>query len=123
MMVVPQRLVWCSAAPGHFELWFPYISSLVQHHIAEVSLACLVCPQVDDGGAAETRVVQLLGLDHFELAKELLKNRLKIVWVIRLKQAQDEAEVCTMKIDVNTAMKKVQLSCVATGWIPCGHCK
>ncbi len=38
-------------------------------------------------------MVQLLGLDHFELAKELLKNRLKIVWVIRLKQAQDETEV------------------------------
>lgn len=54
----------------------------------------LLCrPQVDDGGAAETRVVQLLGLDHFELAKELLKNRLKIVWVTRLRQAQDEAEV------------------------------
>jgi len=35
--------------------------------------------QGDDPGACETRVVQLLGLDNFELAKELLKNRLKIV--------------------------------------------
>jgi pre-mRNA-splicing helicase BRR2 len=38
-------------------------------------------------------VVQLLGLDHFDLAKELLRNRLKVVWVTRLRQAQDEAEV------------------------------
>jgi hypothetical protein len=38
-------------------------------------------------------VVQLVGLDHFELAKELLKNKLKIVWVTKLKQAQNEEEV------------------------------
>ena len=69
-----------------------------------ILLSTAVCvPQVDDGGAAETRVVQLLGLDHFELAKELLKNRLKIVWVIRLKQAQDEAEV--RHHGMNMAMK------------------
>lgn len=38
-------------------------------------------------------MVQLLGLDHFDLAKELLRNRLKVVWVSKLRQAQDEAEV------------------------------
>ncbi|KAF6257784.1 RNA helicase, activating signal cointegrator 1 [Scenedesmus sp. NREL 46B-D3] len=48
--------------------------------------------QGDDASAVETRVVQLLGLDHFDLAKELLRNRLKIVWVSKLRQAQDEAE-------------------------------
>lgn len=47
----------------------------------------------DDDAAAEGRVVQLLGLDHFDLAKELLANRHKIVWVVRLRQAQDDAEV------------------------------
>lgn len=51
----------------------------------------LCCVQDDDG--AETRVVQLLGLDHWELAKELMKNKLKIVWVTKLKQAQNEEEV------------------------------
>jgi pre-mRNA-splicing helicase BRR2 len=49
--------------------------------------------QADEPSAVETRVVQLLGLDHFDLAKELLRNRLKIVWVSKLRQAQDEAEV------------------------------
>jgi hypothetical protein len=52
---------------------------------------CVPCSQDDDG--AETRVVQLLGLDHWELAKELMKNKLKIVWVTKLKQAQSEEEV------------------------------
>lgn len=51
----------------------------------------VLCSQDDDG--AETRVVQLLGLDHWELAKELMKNKLKIVWVTKLKQAQNEEEV------------------------------
>jgi len=53
----------------------------------------LPCSQGDDPSACETRVVQLLGLDNFELAKELLKNRLKIVWVMKLRQAQDDTEV------------------------------
>lgn len=42
--------------------------------------------------------MQLLGLDHFDLAKELLRNRLKIVWVIKLRQAQDETEVRVMVV-------------------------
>jgi hypothetical protein len=49
--------------------------------------------QGDDASAVETRVIQLLGLDHFDLAKDLLRNRLKIVWVSKLRQAQDETEV------------------------------
>jgi hypothetical protein len=55
--------------------------------------SCAGCSQGDDPSACETRVVQLLGLDNFELAKELLKNRLKIVWVMKLRQAQDDTEV------------------------------
>ena len=46
-----------------------------------------------DGAPAEGGVWRLLGLDHFDLAKELLANRHKIVWVVRLRQAQDDAEV------------------------------
>lgn len=67
-------------------------------------LACLTWPmfgalydQSQDDDGAETRVVQLLGLDHFELAKELLRNKLKIVWVTKLKQAQNEEEVRPMR--------------------------
>lgn len=32
--------------------------------------------------------MSLLGLDQFPLAKELLRNRAKIVWVTKLRQAQ-----------------------------------
>ncbi|WIA19957.1 hypothetical protein OEZ85_005838 [Tetradesmus obliquus] len=53
--------------------------------------------QGEDASAVETRVVQLLGLDHFDLAKELLRNRLKIVWVSKLRQAQDEAETAAVE--------------------------
>jgi pre-mRNA-splicing helicase BRR2 len=42
----------------------------------------------EDPAAVENRVVALLGLDQFPLAKELLRNRPKIVWVTKLRQAQ-----------------------------------
>lgn len=73
--------------------------------------------QGDDPAACESRVVQLLGLDHFELAKELLKNRLKIVWVMKLRQAQDDAEVsssCCCVSDIS-AVLCVHLD-VSLGW-------
>ncbi len=40
----------------------------------------------------ENRIVQLLGFEHFDLAKQLIRNRLKIVWVMQLRQAQDDEE-------------------------------
>lgn len=42
----------------------------------------------EDASVVENKVVQLLGLDQFPLAKELLRNRAKIVWVTKLRQAQ-----------------------------------
>ncbi|KAF8063039.1 BRR2A [Scenedesmus sp. PABB004] len=56
--------------------------------------------QGDDASACESRVVSLVGLDHFELAKELLTNRLKIVWVSRLRQAQDDAEIAAVEAEM-----------------------
>lgn len=56
--------------------------------------AC-VCVQVLDilgsGGdarAVETDLVMALGFDQFEVIKELLRNRLKVVWCTRLSRAQ-----------------------------------
>lgn len=57
-------------------------------------------------------MVQLVGLDHFELAKELLKNKLKIVWVTKLKQAQNEEEVSlSLDTQIDRALA-VRLLCV-----------
>jgi hypothetical protein len=49
-------------------------------------------PQGGDISTAENKLVQLLGFDHFDLAKELLRNRAKVVWVTRLRQAQGDDE-------------------------------
>ena len=53
-----------------------------------------------DAATVETRVVQLLGLDQFPLAKELLRNRAKVVWVTRLRQAQDDAERAAVEAEM-----------------------
>lgn len=47
----------------------------------------------DSDGAVENRLVQLLDYDKFSFVKILLKNRLKIVYCTRLKQAKDEAAI------------------------------
>jgi hypothetical protein len=78
--------------------------------------------QGDDASAVETRVIQLLGLDHFDLAKDLLRNRLKIVWVSKLRQAQDETEVsgvtapeCKCMSPVEHHLHHIQASAVRWG--------
>lgn len=48
--------------------------------------------QLEESASIENKVVQLLGFDHFDLAKELLRNRLKVVWVIKLRQAQGDKQ-------------------------------
>lgn len=45
-----------------------------------------------DGRDAENRLVPLLGFDRFDLIKELLANRLRVVWCTRLARAQDDEE-------------------------------
>ncbi|PSC69011.1 U5 small nuclear ribonucleo 200 kDa helicase-like [Micractinium conductrix] len=46
--------------------------------------------ELPDHREVENKLVGLLGFDHFELIKELLKNRLRIVWCQRLARAEDE---------------------------------
>ncbi len=51
------------------------------------------CPQ---GGQSladlERDLLELLDYSHFALVKELIQNRLTVVWCTRLARAQDEAE-------------------------------
>ncbi|KAK9818381.1 hypothetical protein WJX72_011703 [[Myrmecia] bisecta] len=46
-----------------------------------------------DDRDVENKLVMLLEYEKFDLVKLLLKNRLKIVWCMRLKRAEDDAEV------------------------------
>ncbi len=48
--------------------------------------------QTEDEAEVENALVALLGFDKFELIKELLRNRLKIVWCTRRERAQSEDE-------------------------------
>lgn len=48
--------------------------------------------QKSDAREVENLLVSLLDYDKFDLVKELVVNRLKIVWCMRLARAQDEAE-------------------------------
>lgn len=68
-------------------------------------------------------MVQLVGLDHFELAKELLKNKLKIVWVTKLKQAQNEEEVSlSFNTQINRALAAVGSTRTCTCACTCVEC-
>ena len=53
---------------------------------------CACSAQTGEDRDVENKLVQLLDFDKFELIKELLKNRLKIVWCTRLQRAQAEDE-------------------------------
>ncbi|GIL50154.1 hypothetical protein Vafri_6292 [Volvox africanus] len=46
----------------------------------------------DDQRAVENELVLSLGFEHFELIKELIKNRLKIVWCTKLSRAETDEE-------------------------------
>ncbi|KAK9842537.1 hypothetical protein WJX81_005041 [Elliptochloris bilobata] len=48
--------------------------------------------QVEDEAEVENALVALLDFDKFDLIKELLRNRLKIVWCTRRERAQSEEE-------------------------------
>lgn len=54
--------------------------------------------QSGDDRDVETQLVQLLDFDKFELIKELLKNRLKIVWCTRLQRAQGEDDKARIEV-------------------------
>ena len=44
--------------------------------------------QIPDAREVENRLVSLLDFERFELIKELLRNRLRVVWCMRLARAQ-----------------------------------
>ena len=52
----------------------------------------VVVLQEGDDRDVENKLVLKLEFDKFEVIKELLRNRLKVVWCMRLERAQDEAE-------------------------------
>ena len=56
--------------------------------------------QGDDDRDVETQLVQQLDFDKFDLIKELLKNRLKIVWCTRLQRAQAEDEKARIEVSL-----------------------
>ena len=59
---------------------------------------CACVTQTGEDRDVENRLVQLLDFDKFELIKELLKNRLKIVWCTRLQRAQAEDERARIEV-------------------------
>ena len=55
--------------------------------------AATPCPQGSQSLAdLERDLLELLDYSHFALVKELIQNRLTVVWCTRLARAQDEAE-------------------------------
>ena len=56
--------------------------------------------QEGDDRDVENQLVMLLEFDKFDLIKELLKNRTKIVWCMRLQRAQDEKEVARIEVRI-----------------------
>lgn len=58
--------------------------------------------QVDDEAEVENALVALLDFDKFDLIKELLRNRLKIVWCTRRERAQSEDERTRIEVRLGT---------------------
>lgn len=53
---------------------------------------------MDDEAEVENALVALLDFDKFDLIKELLRNRLKIVWCTRRERAQSEDERARIEV-------------------------
>jgi len=60
--------------------------------------------QKGDDRDVENQLVQLLDFDKFELIKELLKNRLKILWCTRLQRAQGDEERTRIEVSANRCL-------------------
>ncbi|GFR50198.1 hypothetical protein Agub_g12366 [Astrephomene gubernaculifera] len=68
----------------------PSVEATRAQALAEQVLSVLGGP--DDQRAVENELVLSLGFEHFELIKELIRNRLKIVWCTRLSRAETDEE-------------------------------
>jgi pre-mRNA-splicing helicase BRR2 len=66
-----------------------YSDANISSKLAEETLAAL---QIPDDRACENKLVVLLDFDKFNFIKLLLKNRYKVYYCTRLKQAQSESE-------------------------------
>ncbi len=64
---------------------------------------------MDDEAEVENALVALLDFDKFDLIKELLRNRLKIVWCTRRERAQSEEE--RTRIEVRGVLTPCRTSC------------
>lgn len=54
--------------------------------------------QEGDDREVENRLVALLDFDRLRLIKELLRNRTKIVWCMRLARARDDDESARIEV-------------------------
>ncbi|CAL8467727.1 g7265 [Coccomyxa elongata] len=77
---------------------FTNIDADASQKLAEEVLSTL--QSGDDDRDVETQLVQQLDFDKFELIKELLKNRIKIVWCTRLQRAQAEDEKARIEMEM-----------------------
>jgi hypothetical protein len=68
----------------------------LQH--GQLRRALFGCAQKGEDRNVEGQLVQLLNFEKFDLIKELLKNRLKIVWCTRLERAQGDAERARIEV-------------------------
>ena len=55
-----------------------------------------VLASASDQRSIENELVLSLGFEQFELIKELIKNRLRIVWCTKLSRAQVIFHICTL---------------------------
>jgi pre-mRNA-splicing helicase BRR2 len=76
-----------------------YMDATVSSRLAEETLQAL---QLSDERACENRLVVLLDFDKFEFIKLLLRNRAKIYYCTRLKQAQTETERKSIEQEMET---------------------
>jgi pre-mRNA-splicing helicase BRR2 len=67
---------------------FPDLDAPQAQALAEEALAALALPEARD---VENRLVALLDFDRFDLIKELVGSRARVVWCTRLARAQDDA--------------------------------
>eukprot|EP00210_Caulerpa_lentillifera_P005576 g5333.t1 len=65
--------------------------------------------QDDDGREVENRLVSLLDFDKFDLIKELVVNRLKIVWCMKLARAQDSEEKAKIEMEMSNSSQLSQI--------------
>lgn len=76
----------------HLSKYYP--DANISSKLAEDTLSSL---HIADERVCENRLVVLLDFDKFELIKLLLKNRYKIYYCVKLKQAQSESERSTIE--------------------------